>query len=636
MGRTTCAALAGLACSGAVGAQTSSPFDNPRALETGTIPSVLTEWLGAYDGYSTDATRWSHGAGLGPESVPWPRVRVRAVGAPYTIEIPVGTFAASFETRSPGATIRLPSVTLHAVAWIRLSGPLVVPAGAEGSQAYLRSRETELRGPVILDQATAFRTAAFGGSSVDVLVGDSFLLRAPALSSAQGGFSMSVSGMLRNEGVIELSGRVAGRAVTLEVREEFTNVGTLRSSRGQGDGPRLLTGSLMNTGRMEIDADTTLRPVNFFDDAFAVNDGELLVSDAGSLLVETYEKFEHRGGLIDAQGPMVFDHVAFEMTGGVVRGSIEVISAAVDLSGGVFEGALTVRGSFDGTNGSFPLGGVTVIDGSLALPEEASGAVSLIGAGPLSGPIGPGCDMTIEPISASTPTLWTGSGDIDGVLRIRGGRVEWSEQRTNSGIIDIESGRADGPLDGDGDLRLRFNTRMGSSQALEFGGLIDVDASALATIAAPSILVRGSVRVRPTAPTFNPIGGYQVLMIGHTTLDGATLEIEPGVGFNPAWGRPFNLIGATTVTGQFASVTAPPLPDPNWFWEIERSGASFRGRIHHRADVNRDLVIDFSDLDAVVAAWHTSTSGPEDVNGDGFVDFADLAIVAAHVGQSAG
>ena len=286
--------------------------------------------------------------------------------------------------------------------------------------------------------------------------------------------------------------------------------------------------------------------------------------------------------------------------------------------------------------GVLPMDGLVLNNCDLSLAGTESGDVTLRSFSALHGGIGPDCRLTIQNPDYNLP--WSGDDDIAGQLIVYGG-VQWDAARTNLGVIDVQDGFVIGPIFNRGLVRLRANTIFGAPGGhLDLGGVVDVDADARARIDAQSATVSGVIRLRPTNVTFNPIGQYQLsLLSGDCTIDGATLELEPGPGFAPAWGRVYNLIGASVVHGSFAEVIATtPLPNPRWRWELRRhNNTHFRGHIVHVADVNRDLFVDELDVSAILAAWHTSTSGPEDVNGDGFVDFADLAIVVAHFGQSA-
>lgn len=666
---------------GAAYGQTSVPLDRLTALESGTVVSVVTDWIGAFDGLSTDPTRWSQGVGLGLSgSSSWFRVRVRAVGAPYTIQFPTSTSCMSLDVLSTGATIRLPSVALNAVLHVDLAGPLMVPAGAEGSSASIRARTIDLRGPTTLDQRTSFQNSIFPLDPVSLRNSGSITLRAPAPTSGSSA-SLTVFGPFTNDGDIEMSGRLPGRSVTVAAAS-FLNRGRVVLTAGEADGSRQIAAPLHNSGDIIVETKSFMDSGSNPAAGILTNEGNIRVSGEGSLVVRRFERFEHRSGLLDAEGSATIDGVDFLMTDGLLTGEWTVQNADAHFTGGEIDGRIilsecvariadtTLRGEIEARNSHVEWENGE-LDGSLILLNSsatvASGGpthVVLRGLSTIALP-----DEAIDSLEASSTTLddeivpasaaWSG-GVIRGVLSVRSagtnildvagsienmGRIEVRDVSTNRLVVDgtiqnegeivIERGWVIGDVVGPGSVRLGLFSLIGAiGGANEFDGLVDVDPHARAQINGETTL-RGTLRVQPTVVAFLPNYQHQALFTDSLTIDGATLSIDPGPGFAPAWGNIYNLIGASQVTGDFAAIEAAPLPEPLWRWEIERYGASYRGRIAHIADVNRDLVIDFADINAVVAAWGSAAGGAADVDGDGVVGFGDLAIVVAHFGQYA-
>lgn len=592
--------------------------DTPYAVEgqLGAIP-VFSEWIGAEDGFLNDTTRWTLGH-LFPSNLVIGRVR--AVGQPYTITASSTTFWRSLLGLSSGASFDVRGV-IRASDSIDIQGPVSTPIGGNGVNVGMAAPRITLRGPLNIESPMGF----IGGHSAPTT---ELLITGTALIRPHGTIgSFEVSGTLRNEGVIEVSGRIPNKSVGIVIRSgELLNRGTLRYTRGVGDGWRTISGTLRNEGDLVINADV-LTPFTSGQPVFPViNAGHFLIEEDALLWIVPYARFEQRDGVLEAIGRLTIENSAVVVAGGLATGDIEVIESPIELSGGAVDGGFRATGCE-----------VTITG------EQASGRLRLEGVNTVTGDIGPGLTLALGTRQESQQTIYA---DVSWSGALNRGRIEARESSSNrftaagsiinEGEIYVSQGRVFGDVQSTGLVQLGLFALLGGpGDAHVFDGAIDVEPFARAQVGGASALVRGTLRVQPTVAAFLPGYQNQVSFSGALTIDGATLSIDPGPGFAPAWGNIYNLIGASNVTGDFASVEAAPLPDPLWRWEIERYGGSYRGRIAHVADVNRDLGIDFADINAVVAAWGSATGGAADVDGDGVVGFGDLAIVVAHFGQYA-
>lgn len=595
--------------------------DTPYALEgpLGTIP-ILSEWIRPEDGMLNDATRWTLGyLPLFPNNPV--TGRVREVGHAYRITVLSTTHWRSFLGLSSGASFEMRGV-IRASDFIDIQGPVSTPIGGASFNVGMAAPRITLRGPLHIESPMGF----IGGQSVpttDLHIAGSALIRPHGSAGV-----VEVGGTLRNHGDIEVSGRIPNQTVGIVIRNgELLNRGALRYTRGVGDGWRSISGTLRNEGALVIDADV-LTPFTAGQPVFPViNAGHFRIEEGALLWIVPYARFEQRDGVLEAIGRLTVENSAMVVSGGVATGDIDVIGSPIAFSGGEVGGGFRATGC-----------DVSIAD------EQASGRLRLEGVNTVAGDIGPGLTLALGTRQENQEAIYA---DVSWSGEINKGRIEVRESASNrftaagamlnEGEIYVSQGRVFGDVQSTGLVRLgAFALLGGPGDEHLFDGAIDVEPFARAQVGGAGAILRGTLRLQPTVASFLPDYQHQVWFSGALTLDGATLSIDPGPGFAPVWGAVYNLVGATSVTGDFASVSAAPLPDPLWRWELERFGSNYRGRIAHVADVNRDLTIDFADINAVVAAWGSTTGGAADVDGDGVVGFGDLAIVVAYFGQYAG
>ena len=120
----------------------------------------------------------------------------------------------------------------------------------------------------------------------------------------------------------------------------------------------------------------------------------------------------------------------------------------------------------------------------------------------------------------------------------------------------------------------------------------------------------------------------------NASLAGA-LELTFANGFSADWGDQFTLLSAGSISGAFEDVLLPML-DSSLRWWTEQSETQLIVGVRAVADVNRDLVVDFADLNIVLSDYNLSGAGLlGDANEDGSVDFADLNAVLSLYGAAA-
>lgn len=105
---------------------------------------------------------------------------------------------------------------------------------------------------------------------------------------------------------------------------------------------------------------------------------------------------------------------------------------------------------------------------------------------------------------------------------------------------------------------------------------------------------------------------------------GGTLEVEFDQGFVPVGGDRFELISASSVTGEFDSIVALGLPAGMTATAEYDAGSLTIQVVACLADLNQDGRLDFFDVSAFMAAFNQQNPAA-DFNGDGAFDFFDVS-----------
>lgn len=577
------------------------------------FPWYYNDWYLPVSGNASDGSLWS--TGVAPPW--WPssyfRMRIRAVGAPYSIDVTQGFYGRSLELLSSGATVRQFASEVQGSEFIDLRHGRWIMEQGSGFNRVLRGSVVRVGCELVFDKPGGL-IGVFGGPPVDAVVTETGTLRVRA---PQGAFSNDVSfsvgyAPLKNYGLIEISGLSTTQPVSVQADGGVFNYGEIRMVRGEVDSERRLLVPRGNEGLITVDGVAGLLWVggNSQNLATMVNTGDIVVTDNASLRIGGLNaRFEHRGGLIDGRGPVVFERVPLLVRGGGTTGDVYVLRSTLDLDGG-----------------------------------QTPASFLMAGAGcELKGKVGPGqrVEHADYPDQSPANVMWTSGLENDGEIDL-GDRTQFSLTATasivNRGLLDAGRGLVDAPIVNEGTIVLGNGARLGRNTVDHvLGGIIEIEAGARATILSSDTTLSGDIVVRPTGPTMNPFNSYALTVAGTPHMDGLRVIVEPTPGFTPHWGFVFNLISVASPLGSFGDIVLPDLPDPEWEWRIEEFVHNFRGlrvKVQHIANMDDDFYIDFEDVNAVVSALG-QTTGQEDIDNNGIVDEADVAIVLSHFGKDA-
>ncbi len=190
---------------------------------------------------------------------------------------------------------------------------------------------------------------------------------------ANSGFNAVMSASsFTNSGELILTS-TAGTSATLESGGTITNgaAGLLEVREGNGGARVLSVSSLVNNGRVLLDANTTINQGNGVvtnNASFEVAAGRSVVVSGSGVL-----NFNQDAGLLDNQGAFRLDGEAFNFNGGVIAGN------AVRLNGGSLNISATTAGAFD-LNGTVAFGG-NIAGPQIVRVEANSFANALMTAG---------------------------------------------------------------------------------------------------------------------------------------------------------------------------------------------------------------------------------------------------------------
>lgn len=216
-------------------------------------------------------------------------------------------------------------------------------------------------------------------------------------------------------------------------------------------------------------------------------------------------------------------------------------------------------------------------------------------------------------------------------------RVDGSLTLRDASIVSAGSLVVDGSLRIDRELTLAGGTLAGDGAVTNTRVLTLLDATAH-SVGSFTQTITGALAV-----AIGPGGAAGSLAVaGHATLGGALLvdlelpdEKERGE-LGIAWGDEFEVLGWGTVGGGFLFVALPePVEGLVWWGEV-RAGGYVVG-VRAVGDVDRDGVVGFKDLNAVLAQFGEDGGNlAGDADEDGVVGFADLNAVLSQFGESIG
>lgn len=618
MRQRTCAGLAAMGCLVAV--SIASAYDGqpyPRDLTNPFVPVgspwYYNDWRLPLSGNAADASLWSTGIAPPWASSNYFRLRIRAVGAPYTIEVTQALYGRSLEALSSGATVRQFTSTVQGSEFIDLRHGRWIMEPGSGSNRVLRGSVIRVGCELIFDKPGGL-IGFFGGPPVDAEITGTGTLRVRAPQGVTSGavsFSVGVS-PLKNYGVIEISGLSTTQPVSVHADGGVFNYGEIRMVRGEVDSQRRLVVPRENEGLITVDGVAGQLWVggNESNVATMVNRGDIVVGEDATLEVGGLNaRFEHHAGLIEANGPVVFERTPLIVRGGAVSGEVYVFDSVLDLDGG------DAVGSFQMAGAEAALSGVVGPNQHVKLvvyPQEPPAQIVWITGFENNGHVELG-DLTHYRLSASAPLV-------------------------NRGLLDVGRGLVDAPVVNEGTIILGNGARIGRDTFDHgLGGTIELEPGARANILSSDTTFSGDIVIRPLGPTQNPYNSYALTVSGAPRFEGARIIVEPSPGFTPHWGFAYNLVWLASPLGMFDDILLPPLPESDWEWRTEVFVHNFRGlrvKVQHIANMNDDFYIDFQDVNAVVAALG-QTSGQADIDESGLVDEVDVAIVLSHFGKNA-
>lgn len=340
------------------------------------------------------------------------------------------------------------------------------------------------------------------------------------------------------------------------------------------------------------------------------------------------EILSEAGSRIEATGDLTLGSGG--ISGVNLLGELAVGSHTVTLSDISFAelGALT---TIDGGTLTTPVGnlirvqsgeevrGFGVIDGSF-LAE--TGAITVATG-----------DLTIG--RASTAGV-EGNGDLDvGAHTVTYIDLNGASLGTNTSIDGGTLISVHGLNLGSGESLLAHGTIDVSSDDLVLAGALNVGGAARGGFHALDVL--GDLIVTSNGAAEFDLGdsgaGDVIAVTGDASLSGQLRIDADSSGY--AWGDEWTILSAGSISGDFTSFDMPTL-DEGLFWWTEATETDYTIGVRDIADLNADGVVDFSDLNAVLATFGQSGAGiAGDADENGIVDFSDLNTVLVRFGLTA-
>jgi hypothetical protein len=325
-----------------------------------------------------------------------------------------------------------------------------VGAGSPGSAPVLLENSSKLN----LTGATAAGTFVLRGSDTmtgSVAAGQSVVLQSVGCES---GTEVTAPAAFTNAGSIELTNveEVCAESEPDALRWSgtLTNTGTLTSNFGSAGGSRALSGSLTNSGAVNIDSDTS------FEGSGAVftNKNAVTVADEATFFTTGGQTFTDAiGGSVatTSGGSLGFDDTTFNVGAGS-PGSAPVLlenSSKLNLSGATAAGTFVLRGS-DTMTGSVAVGQSVALQ-SVGCYSGAyvTASAGFTNAGSIELTNVKGTCADSQPAQLEWSGTLTNSGTITSAFGSAGGSRTLNGNLTNKGTVNIKSGTA---FDGSGAL----------------------------------------------------------------------------------------------------------------------------------------------------------------------------------------
>ena len=254
--RALFAAFGSVVAASTVGAYDGQPY--PRDLTNTFVPVAspwyYNDWYLPVSGSTADVSLWS--TGIAPPWAPsnYFRLRIRAVGAPYTIDVTQNCYGRSFELLSSGATVRQHASEVQGSEFVDLRHGRWIMEPGSGFNRVLRGSVIRVGCELIFDKPGGL-IGYFGGPPVDAEITETGTLRVRApQSGSSGSVSFSVGyAPLKNYGLIEISGLSGTQPVSVQADGGVFNYGEIRMVRGEVDSERRVVAPRVNDGIISVD-----------------------------------------------------------------------------------------------------------------------------------------------------------------------------------------------------------------------------------------------------------------------------------------------------------------------------------------------------------------------------------------------
>lgn len=405
--------------------------------------------------------------------------------------------------------------------------------------------------PVVLENSSTLNLKGAGAGTFDfrgpdTLSGNVGAAQSLVLQSVGclTGTNVTAAAGFTNAGSIDLTnvrgGCADSQAAILSWSGNLTNSGTITSDVGVSGGDRELTGNLINTGSVVINADTSFSASSaVFDNkkSLTVANGATLTTAGGDTFVN-----DTGGSITTTNGSLDFVNTILTVGAGSVGTTPVVLENSSTLNvGGAAPGTFVFRGGGNTLNvpaHSIAAGQSLVIQGQCGVDGNAS---------------------------VTAPAGFTNAGSID-LTAVKGtcsnsqfAELFWSGTITNTGTISSDFGVAGGPrylegtLTNSGNLNINTNTLFdGGSNVLTNAGKVLLASGRKLTLPDTEVFKQtstGTLEEQIASAT-----SYGKLLVPSSTVTlGGTLQVDTLAGYTPPGGTKFPFITFTTRSGSFAS-----------------------------------------------------------------------------------
>ncbi len=349
-----------------------------------------------------------------------------------------------------------------------------------------------------------------------------------------------------------------------------------------------------------------------------VNNGLIRASIAGqSLLFNTSPKTNHAQIEVAPSSTLQINSITLTQSpsGSILADSGSVTMSNGAITGGVLEASGT--GRFIGVGGTQNLSNLML---------DAPFDVNVNTTATLSGAIENNGTITVNPqgnasftttLAIVGPVNMTGDGEIVLVIPSTASQITDG----GSGLLTLGPGNR---LKGQGHLAVPIANHGTIAPGFSVGTLIIPSTSTLVTWQPTSVL-----DVELASPS-----SFDKIVGGSHTMNGGTVNVTLTGGYTPTLFTKHAIIdgaSGSALTGDFASVTGPALPEP-WVWKVGIVGNDVVVGVSCPSDINNNFDVDILDFLDFFDDFASCEQQPapcgntinSDYNGDTFVDILDF------------